>query len=122
MMGAFRAEVGHAGEGSAADERWLVARIERERLWVWEDEGRVVSLVGHQLPAFGAVRVGPVYTPPEYRGHGYASALTADVSRRLREAGDDVCLFTDLAKPTSNKIYATIGYRPVTDLISYTFT
>ena len=122
MFGAYRAEVGHAAEGAAEDRRWLAQRIERGRLWVWEDAGRVVSLVGHQSPVFGAVRIGPVYTPPESRGHGYASALTAEVTRRLHDAGDEVCLFTDLANPTSNKIYAAIGYRPVRDFVGYAFT
>ena len=122
MVGAYRAEVGHGAEGEAEDRRWLEQRIERRRLWVWEDEGRLVSMVGHQSPVFGTVRVGPVYTPPESRGRGYASALTAEVSRRLREAGDEVCLFTDLANPTSNKIYAAIGYRPVQDFTGYAFS
>ncbi|WP_427888471.1 GNAT family N-acetyltransferase [Kribbella sp. GL6] len=121
-LGAFRAEVGHVGEGAAADRVWVRQRIERRRFWVWEDGGRVVSFVGHQTPVFGTVRVGPVYTPPEYRGHGYASALTAEVSRRLSETGDQVCLFTDLANPTSNKIYAAIGYRPVRDFVGYSFS
>jgi GNAT superfamily N-acetyltransferase len=122
MFGAYRVEVGHIAEGAAEDRRWLEQRIARGRLWVWEDEGRIVSLVGHQSPAFGAVRVGPVYTLPEFRGHGYASALTAEVTRRLRDAGDEVCLFTDLANPTSNKIYAAIGYRPLQDFVGYAFS
>ncbi|MFI5690651.1 GNAT family N-acetyltransferase [Kribbella sp. NPDC051586] len=121
MFGGFRAESGHAGEGAAADRRWIEQRILRDRVWVWEDGGRVVSLVGHQEPVFGAARIGPVYTPPEYRGRGYASALTAEVSRRLRDAGDEVCLFTDLANPTSNRIYAAIGFRGVRDLVGYAF-
>ncbi|WUJ73075.1 GNAT family N-acetyltransferase [Kribbella soli] len=122
MFGDFRAESGHASEGQAADRRWIGQRIVRDRVWVWEDGGRIVSLVGHQEPVFGAARIGPVYTPPEYRGRGYASALTAEVSRRLREAGDEVCLFTDLANPTSNRIYAAIGFRGVRDLVGYAFT
>lgn len=122
MFGAYRAEAGHVAEGAAEDRRWLEQRIERGRLWVWEDEGRLVSLVGHQSPMFGAVRIGPVYTPPESRGRGYASALTAHVSRRLQEAGDEVCLFTDLANPTSNKIYAAIGFHPIQDFIGHAFT
>ncbi|HEU4947562.1 MAG TPA: GNAT family N-acetyltransferase [Kribbella sp.] len=122
MIGAYRADVGHPAEGVAEDRRWLAQRIARERLWVWEDDDRIVSLVGHQSPAFGAVRVGPVYTPPEFRGHGYASALTAEVTRRLHEAGNQVCLHTDLANPTSNKIYAAIGYRPVQDFLGYAFS
>ncbi|WP_329003705.1 GNAT family N-acetyltransferase [Kribbella sp. NBC_00709] len=121
MFGNYRAESGLTAEGAAADRRWLEQRIERDRLWVWEDGGQIVSLVGHQQPVFGAARIGPVYTPPEYRGRGYASALTAEVSRKLRATGDEVCLFTDLANPTSNKIYAAIGFRPVRDLVGYAF-
>ncbi len=124
MFAAYRLEVGHPGESDEAVRKWLLQRVERERerLWVWENGGRVVTMVGHQNPVFGVVRVGPVYTPPECRGRGYASALTAQVSRHLRDAGDQVCLNTDLANPTSNKIYAAIGYRPVQDFVAYAFT
>jgi predicted GNAT family acetyltransferase len=31
-------------------------------------------------------------------------------------AGARVCLFTDQANPTSNKIYQAIGFRPVVDM------
>ncbi|MFB6721657.1 GNAT family N-acetyltransferase [Kribbella sp. NPDC056345] len=122
MFAAYRLEVGHPGEGAEAVRTWLLQRVERGRLWVWEDGGRVVTMVGHQNPVFGVVRVGPVYTPPEHRGRGYASALTAHVTRHLRDAGDQVCLNTDLANPTSNKIYAAIGYRPVQDFVAYAFS
>jgi GNAT superfamily N-acetyltransferase len=92
------------------------------RTWLWEEEGgRPVSLVGHTRTQFGAARIGPVYTPAEHRGHGYASALTGHVSRRIRETGAEVCLYTDLANPTSNKIYAAIGYEPVGDFVRYRF-
>ena len=67
-------------------------------------------------------RVGPVYTPGAQRGHGYASVLTAHVSRLLRDSGARVCLFTDQANPTSNKIYAAIGYVPVVDMANLVIT
>lgn len=57
-----------------------------------------------------------VYTPPEHRGHGYAAAVTAEVSRAAREAGaQEVLLFTDLANPTSNGVYRRIGYEALSD-------
>ena len=63
-----------------------------------------------------------MYTPPEHRGHGYASALTARVSAEQLAAGRRFCfLYTDLANPTSNKIYVAIGYRRVCDAIQYAF-
>ena len=52
----------------------------------------------------------------EERGHGYASAAVAEVSRRLLAAGHRVCLFTDQANPTSNRIYQALGYEPVVDM------
>ncbi|MCW2766385.1 MAG: GCN5-related N-acetyltransferase [Nocardioides sp.] len=92
-------------------------RIAGERVWLWEDEaGRVVHLTGYNLPAFGVVRVGPVYTPREHRGRGYASTTVAAMSRRLLDEGLRACLFTDQANPTSNKIYQALGYEPVVDM------
>jgi predicted GNAT family acetyltransferase len=63
------------------------------------------------------VRIGPVYTPPEARNRGYASALVAAISQAQLDAGRRFCfLFTDLANPTANHIYQAIGYEPVRDV------
>ena len=105
------------GGGEVFAEAEIDTRIAEGRIWLWEDmRGRPVSLVGFNAPALGVARVGPVYTPAADRGHGYASVLTAHVSRLLRDSGARVCLFTDQANPTSNKIYAAIGYQPVVDM------
>jgi predicted GNAT family acetyltransferase len=48
--------------------------------------------------------------------------LTAHVSRLLRDSGTRVCLFTDQANPTSNKIYAAIGYERVVDMANLVIT
>ncbi len=95
--------------------------VAEQRAWLWEDGGPV-SYVGATLPAAGIVRVAPVYTPPARRGRGYASALVAAVSQGLLDAGADACvLYTDVANSTSNKIYAAVGYRPVSDVTVYRF-
>lgn len=89
---------------------------------LWEDEGRPVSAVGYGSPTPAGIRVGPVYTPPGQRGRGYASALTAHVSAEELAAGRRFCfLYTNLANPTSNKIYLAIGYERVCDSVEYTF-
>jgi predicted GNAT family acetyltransferase len=36
----------------------------------------------------------------------------------IRDGGSRVCLFTDQANPTSNRIYQTLGYRPVVDMVN----
>ncbi len=101
------------------EERWVRDRIRLERLWVWEYDGRVVSMAAHNGDVFGASRIGSVYTPPESRRNGYAGALTAALTRHLLDEGTQPCLFTDLANPTSNKLYAKIGYRKVVDFVRY---
>lgn len=64
----------------------------------------------------------PVYTPADLRGHGYAGAVTAEVSRVALESGTaEVLLFTDLANPTSNGLYQRIGYRGVADFAQWEF-
>ena len=95
----------------------LLRKIRAGGLWFWVDEsGEQVHLTGANAPSFGVSRLGPVYTPPAQRGRGWASSAVAEVSRRLHAQGTRVCLFTDQANPTSNKIYAALGYRPVVDM------
>ena len=89
---------------------------------LWEDDGRPVSLTGFGSPTPSGIRIGPVYTPPELRGRGYASALVAAVSQERLDAGRSFCfLYTDLANPTSNKIYVDIGYERVCDALQLSF-
>jgi predicted GNAT family acetyltransferase len=91
-------------------------------LVIWEDDGPV-SMAGFGGPTPNGIRIGPVYTPPDLRGRGYASALTAALTRRLLEAGRRFCfLYTDLSNPTSNSIYQRIGYRAVGDADLWSFS
>ncbi|MEV0201189.1 GNAT family N-acetyltransferase [Nonomuraea sp. NPDC050691] len=112
-MDAFGAEVRmDVGDTVEAATR----RLAQRDLVVWEADGVPVSLAGVSPAMGGVCRIGPVYTPPACRGHGYGSAVTAYASRMaLDERGDEVVLFTDLANPTSNAIYQAIGYEPVGD-------
>lgn len=96
-------------------------RLRNGTLWLWDDGGPV-CLVGHGGDTPHGARVGPVYTPPDQRGRGYASAATAALTQRLLDQGRDYTfLYTDLANPTSNKIYQAIGYEHVTDVIEVAF-
>ena len=111
--------------GQAA--RGVDARLASEQsgFAFWEDGDplRPVCLVGHTGPTPDGIRIGPVYTPPQYRRQGYASAATATLSQQLIDEGRRFCvLFTDLDNPTSNHIYQEIGYEPVADVAVYRFT
>lgn len=93
------------------------------RIWyLWEDGGRPVSVAAAGGPTPNGIRIGPVYTPPDLRRHGYASAVTAAASQvELDKGRRFIFLFTDLANPTSNKIYQQIGYEPVIDVDQLAF-
>lgn len=94
-------------------------RIRDGSLFVWEDAGPV-SMAAWAGRTGSMVRVNYVYTPPELRGRGYASACVASLTRQLLDEGHArCCLYTDLSNPTSNKIYHAIGYRPVCDAAEY---
>ena len=88
---------------------------------LWDDDGPV-SLAAYGSPTPTGTRVGPVYTPPEHRGRGYATSLVAELTAERLATGLGFCfLFTDLANPTSNAIYARIGYEPVADWDQWAF-
>jgi len=112
---------GHASraEGTTMDD--IRDRIRSGRIWMWVDEGDTPRhLTGANPPAYGVARIGPVYTPKEDRGRGYASAAVGEVSRQLRADGTRVTLFTDQANPTSNRIYVALGFEPVVDMVELT--
>jgi predicted GNAT family acetyltransferase len=97
-------------------------RIDAGDVFLWEHDGRPVSVAAKGRNSSHGITVNLVYTPPELRNRGYASACVAALSQQLLDAGWEFCtLYTDLANPTSNSIYQRIGYRPVCDSNEYVF-
>lgn len=88
---------------------------------LWQVAGRPVAMCWASAPYGGVVRVSGVYTPRAERGHGYASAVVAAASRREQERGHTCMLYTQLANPTSNKIYRALGYRHLGDDLQLSF-
>ncbi|HTJ37299.1 MAG TPA: GNAT family N-acetyltransferase [Dactylosporangium sp.] len=125
----FAAFMGDADEqagrprGANADEMpsrdALLGRLRAGGLWFWVDEdAHPVHMTGDTPPSFGVARIGPVYTPPQQRGRGWASNAVFEVSQRILAQGARACLFTDQENPLSNKVYAALGYRPVVDMVN----
>jgi hypothetical protein len=86
-------------------------------LYFWDDGGPVTMCA-----SVGGARINLVYTPPDLRRRGYATAAVSALTRRLLDGGSRYCcLYTDLANPTSNSVYRRIGYRPVCDIDQYSF-
>lgn len=90
-------------------------------LWV-DDEGTPTCVAARNRELPTGASIGPVYTPPEFRAKGYATALVAALSRAILADGKDyACLFTDLSNPTSNSIYPKVGYQPIADVVELEF-
>ena len=105
-----------------ADVRNAIAvEIEGGDRHVWDHDGLVSTAVRCRPTPTGAGITG-VYTPPEFRGRGYATSCVARLSQMILDSGNSYAyLFTDLSNPTSNSIYQKIGYRPVCDFQNYAF-
>ena len=115
---AFQHEIGE----SANDTELRVDRgLAAGELWLWERSGEVVSMAIGREPIQGVVRLSGVYTTPEKRKHGYASACVHALSTKLRDTGYRCILYTDLGNSTSNSIYRRIGYRAVAEALRYRF-
>jgi uncharacterized protein len=90
---------------------WAIATIDSGSAFLWHDgTERCLACLSRETPNGRAI--GPVYTPPEARGRGYATSLVAALSRQVLASGKRfACLFTDADNPTSNHIYESIGFR-----------
>jgi ribosomal protein S18 acetylase RimI-like enzyme len=97
-------------------------RLAAGQLFVWEADGVPVSLAALSYAVGGVCRIGPVYTPPSCRRRGYGAAVTAFAGRAgLEGRCEQVVLFADLANPTSNSVYRSIGFEPVADYAHVVF-
>jgi uncharacterized protein len=97
--------------------------IDRGQLFLWVvAEGEARSMVAATRDSGSGCSINTVYTPPPFRRHGYAQAAVAALSRMLLEGGRRFCcLYTDAANPTSNSIYAKVGFRAIRDDVEIAF-
>ena len=103
------------GRGPKGQELTTVSRrLPKGDFRIWEVEGEPVSLAATSRPTPTGIAINAVYTPPERRGRGYATACVAALCQELLDGGRAFCtLFADLENPTSNGIYRRIGFEPL---------
>ena len=91
--------------------------IEQQRLYIWVD-GQPRCMVSAVRDTPNTAGIGAVYTPPQFRGRGYASTAVATLSRQLLDSGRRSCfLYTDVENPVSNAVYARVGFEPIDDVV-----
>lgn len=97
--------------------------VEHKMAYIWTIDEIPVSIAHWGRPTKNGVSIRAVYTPIEYRGRGYGSAVVAHLSQMLLNSSYKLCfLYTDVSNLTSNKIYKNIGYQEVLDSKHFLFT
>ena len=96
--------------------RLVADRLAAGHFLLWEDQRLPRSLAATSRPAFGTIRVGPVYTPPGgTRPRVRRGGHRGDHPKGARLRASRIVLFTDLTNPTSNALYPRLGFVPLED-------
>jgi len=91
----------------------IKARLGKGTHFIWEDGNPVSQAVHGRSTPNGAI-INMVYTPPHYRGRGYATSVVGELTRKLLGRGKAFCaLFADAENPISREIYNKLGYRDI---------
>jgi predicted GNAT family acetyltransferase len=114
-------------EACFSDDQWQPSikdaetKLKNGAIFFWVD-GAPVSMAARSRPTPHGEAISFVYTPPALRRRGYATAVVARLSQRILDDGKQFCtLHTDLANPTSNSIYRSIGYTKVAEVVDIHF-
>ena len=93
---------------------FLDAQIAEGNAWVAMSGPVLVSLSAFNASLPDIVQLGGIYTPPEFRGRGFAKAAVAASLLVARDRGASrAVLFTN--NPSAVRTYAAIGFRRIGD-------
>jgi RimJ/RimL family protein N-acetyltransferase len=93
---------------------FLDAQLAEHNAWVALAGGALVSLSAINASLPDIVQLGGIYTPPEYRGRGYARAAVAATLLAARERGASrAVLFTN--NPSAIRCYEAVGFERTGD-------
>lgn len=100
--------------------QFIDLNISAGNVWLFGNPNPVSMLI-RTPEVHGVVRLEKVYTPPEHRQNGYATACVSHISNQIQDDGCSCILYSDLNNPASNSIYRKIGYNAIAEIIQYRF-
>ena len=123
-MRGFGNDIGlHRKNGTDDINDRVVGMIAKGSAYLFVCDERPVSVAIHSRSSRNGASISGVYTPPELRGRGYATACVHNLAKMLLESGYKFCcLYADANFPTSNRIYQRIGFNTVETSVVYRFT
>ncbi|KAI8806363.1 hypothetical protein BJ742DRAFT_774118 [Cladochytrium replicatum] len=120
LLNDFQEEVGLPVQATDDIMRRLKQRIARSELVIWESDDPIpapVAIAGWRPPGSegGFPRVGPVFTPKQFRGCGFATAATYAVTKLAfgMTTAEEVILYAEKENLISTRVYKNLGYETV---------
>ena len=73
--------------------------------------GQLVAMAGKRFVLPGMNEINAVCTEPEFRGHGWAAALTGEIAARIFERGEQPFLHVVESNTTARRVYERINFE-----------
>jgi predicted GNAT family acetyltransferase len=90
--------------------RRVAERIERGRIWVKIEEGKVVFKADLMSVTPEVVYLEGIWTHPDYRGRGIAKSCLTELVHRLLRQHLMVCLLVEPDEKAAIKVYEHVGF------------
>jgi RimJ/RimL family protein N-acetyltransferase len=99
---------------------WIERWPQEGRYIFWTVGGQPVAVAGIVAETRSGAAITGVYTPAEFRGYGYAAAVTAAAARMVLEDGRlRVFLMANADNAPALRAYSKVGFRPVASFSHY---
>ena len=101
-------------------EEFFLKKLGRKELFVLDDDGaRSVATVSARTKH--GIRISAVFTPPEFRGRGYADSIVRQLCMHLMDSGFEFITLTTREGETVKRLYQGLGFRVVGQKRGVTF-
>jgi hypothetical protein len=100
-----------------SDPRAYTRRVEEECrdgfTWLWRSREGLRFRASVSARTADAAQISGVYTPPAWRGRGFATRGVGELCRRLFEHSRHCCLFVNDTNAPALAVYHRLGFRPI---------
>ncbi|HET8698850.1 MAG TPA: GNAT family N-acetyltransferase [Gammaproteobacteria bacterium] len=103
-----------------ADPLFAAALMRAQGLYVWDD-GTLRCIAGVLRQTRSSAALGVIYTPPDWRNKGYATATVAAWSRQVLEGGKRCFFYTNAAFAATTAICRKLGHELVHESVDIEF-
>jgi ribosomal protein S18 acetylase RimI-like enzyme len=93
--------------------RLVEQRIRLQRYWVLVEDGKIKFQVHLNALTPEVGQVTGVYTPPAYRGQGYAARGLGEFCHQMLAKAPTLCLFVNDFNQPAIRLYEKLGFKPM---------